>query len=151
MEIELPEDIQKAYTKYGYTYKLVHTGENGKDIVKDGRSKNGLSMELSSDMKTVKIRTSSFSTFELQATRGEDTSIDDTTVTPSKPGNGNNSGNNSYSDSDDSDDSGTRAPHIEERRPVLPASGFRTQRAGGIAEQTVPGRRVSGSSWGGMA
>lgn len=83
MEIELPEDIQKAYTKYGYTYKLVHTGENGKDIVKDGRSKNGLSMELSSDMKTVKIRTSSFSTFELQATRGEDTSIDDTTVTPS--------------------------------------------------------------------
>lgn len=43
MEIELPEDIQKAYTKYGYTYKLVHTGENGKDIVKDGRSKNGLS------------------------------------------------------------------------------------------------------------
>lgn len=39
-------------------------------------------MELSSDMKTVKIRTSSFSTFELQATRGEDTSIDDTTVTP---------------------------------------------------------------------
>ena len=54
MEIELPEDIQKAYTKYGYTYKLVHTGENGKDIVKEGRSKNGLSMELSSDMKTVK-------------------------------------------------------------------------------------------------
>ena len=31
---------------------------------------------------------------------------------------------------------------------MLPASGFRTQRAGGIAEQTVPGRRVSGSSWG---
>ena len=129
MEIELPEDIQKAYTKYGYTYKLVHTGENGKDIVKDGRSKNGLSMELSSDMKTVKIRTSSFSTFELQATRGEDTSIDDTTVTPSKPSNGNNSGNNSYSDSDDSDDSGTQSTTY--RRKKTDASGQWVQDAKG--------------------
>ena len=39
----------------------------------------------------------------------------------------------------------------EEQRAARPASGFRTQRAGGIAEQTVPGRRVSGSSWDGMA
>ena len=39
----------------------------------------------------------------------------------------------------------------EEQRAARPASGFRTQRAGGIAEETVPGRRVSGSSWGGMA
>ena len=138
MEIELPEDIQKAYTKYGYTYKLVHTGEHGKDIVKDGRSKNGLSMELSSDMKTVKIRTSSFSTFELQATRGEDTSIDDTPVTPSKPSNGNNSGNNgnsgnnsnsSYSDSDDSDDSGTQSTTY--RRKKTDASGQWVQDAKG--------------------
>jgi hypothetical protein len=137
MEIELPEDIQKAYTKYGYTYKLVHTGENGKDIVKDGRSKNGLSMELSSDMKTVKIRTSSFSTFELQATRGEDTSIDDTTVTPSKPSNGNNSGNNSYSDSDDSDDSGTQSTTYRRKKTdaygkwVQDAKGWWYRRADG--------------------
>ena len=102
-------------------------------------------------MKTVKIRTSSFSTFELQATRGEDTSIDDTTVTPSKPSNGNNSGNNSYSDSDDSDDSGTQSTTYRRKKTGASGQWVQDAKAGGIAEQTVPGRRVSGSSWGGMA
>ena len=44
-----------------------------------------------------------------------------------------------------------RAPHIEERRQMLPASGFRTQRAGGIAEQTVPGEEsVDRARWNGV-
>ena len=135
MEIELPEDVQRMYSKYGYTYKLVHTGEDGtKDIVKDGQSKNGLSLELSVDMKTAKIRTNSFSTFELQATRSNNNIIntpDDstTTVTPNKPGNGNNDGNSSNSSSDDSDDSGTQSTTY--RRKKTGASGQWVQDAKG--------------------
>lgn len=135
MEIELPEDVQRMYSKYGYTYKLVHTGEDGtKDIVKDGQSKNGLSLELSVDMKTAKIRTNSFSTFELQATRSNNNIIntpDDstTTVTPNKPGNGNNDGNSSNSSSDDSDDSGTQSTTY--RRKKTDASGQWVQDAKG--------------------
>ena len=141
MEIELPEDVQRMYSKYGYTYKLVHTGEDGtKDIVSDGQTKNGLSLELSADMKTAKIRTNSFSTFELQATRNNNNIIntpDDSTtpVTPSKPSNGNNSGNSgnssnsSYSDNDDSDDSGTQ--NTTYRRKKTDAAGQWVQDAKG--------------------
>lgn len=114
MEVELPKDVQKTYSKYGYTYKLVHVGENGTDVVKDGETKNGLSLELSADMKTATIRTNSFSTFELQVVRkasdsGTDTPSKPTNptnpTTPATPNKPNNSGSGSSSDSDDSDSS----------------------------------------------
>jgi len=82
LDIEIPEDVQKLYSKYGYTYKLVHVGDGKTESVGDGETKNGLSLELSQDMTSMRIRTSSFSTFELQAVRK---TSDDNTVTPGEP------------------------------------------------------------------
>ena len=82
LDIEIPEDVQKLYSKYGYTYKLVHVGDGKTESVGDGETKNGLSLELSQDMTSMRIRTSSFSTFELQAVRK---TSDDGTVTPGEP------------------------------------------------------------------
>ena len=82
LDIEIPEDVQELYSKYGYTYKLVHVGDGKTESVGDGETKNGLSLELSQDMTSMRIRTSSFSTFELQAVRK---TSDDGTVTPGEP------------------------------------------------------------------
>ena len=43
--------------------KLVHVGDGKTESVGDGETKNGLSLELSQDMTSMRIRTSSFSTF----------------------------------------------------------------------------------------
>ena len=151
LDIEIPEDVQKLYSKYGYTYKLVHVGDGKTESVGDGETKNGLSLELSQDMTSMRIRTSSFSTFELQAvrktsddctvtpgepekpakpsepenpTKPEDPSKPTTPETPNKP----NKGNSSSSDRDDSDSSSSGSSY---RRTKSSPSGQWVQDAKG--------------------
>ncbi len=151
LDIEIPEDVQKLYSKYGYTYKLVHVGDGKTESVGDGETKNGLSLELSQDMTSMRIRTNSFSTFELQAvrktsddgtvtpgepekpakpsepenpTKPEDPSKPTTPETPNKP----NKGNSSSSDRDDSDSSSSGSSY---RRTKSSPSGQWVQDAKG--------------------